>query len=646
MALIDILELKKSFEAQKILDGVDFVLEKGERVSLLGKNGSGKSTLLKIIMDEMDSDEGRIIRQNGIEIKMLAQDPKFDPNDNVMESLKKSLSELFDALKEFEATNEKLAQNHDDKELLKKSEELTLFLEHHSAWNLEDKIERIVRQLRLEEFRTQRTVTLSGGEQRRVALASLLLQKPDILLLDEPTNHLDVYMVEFLEELILSENYTMIFISHDRYFIDRIATRCVEIDGGKMKSFKGGYESYLGQKTKMLENLKTEHDNLLRILKQEENWYQRGVSGRRKRNEGRKRKLLDLREQSKKNPSAIRKMRVELEREKRNWNGGSAQNKQKELFWLENVSLSLGGKQILRDFTTRILQKDRIAIVGPNGSGKSTLLRLLRGELKADGGSVRAGEFDVGYFDQTKALLDDTKDILDTFCPNGGDRVEVQGKNMHVYGYLKNFLFPKEFLDKKIAILSGGEKSRVALALLFSKKVDCLILDEPTNDLDIPTINILEEYIQNFEGSVIFVSHDRYFVDKLASKLFIFAGNGEIEESHQSYSEYLEIERELKELDDMEKVSMGPVRQKEEKPKKEAKKLSFKEKNEYEKLPQEIEFLESEIKRLTNALGDPEIYQKEGIAKLSAELADAEDNLEAKMERFFELEEKIEGFGE
>jgi len=646
MALIDILELKKSFEAQKILDGVDFVLEKGERVSLLGKNGSGKSTLLKIIMDEMDSDEGRIIRQNGVEIKMLAQDPKFDPDDNVMESLKKSLSELFDALKEFETTNEKLAQNHDDKELLKKSEELTLFLEHHSAWNLEDKIERIVRQLKLEEFRTQRTVTLSGGEQRRVALASLLLQKPDILLLDEPTNHLDVYMVEFLEELILSENYTMIFISHDRYFIDRIATRCVEIDGGKMKSFKGGYESYLGQKTKMLENLKTEHDNLLRILKQEENWYQRGVSGRRKRNEGRKRKLLDLREQSKKNPSAIRKMRVELEREKRNWNGGSAQNKQKELFWLENVSLSLGGKQILRDFTTRILQKDRIAIVGPNGSGKSTLLRLLRGELKADGGSVRAGEFDVGYFDQTKALLDDTKDILDTFCPNGGDRVEVQGRNMHVYGYLKSFLFPKEFLDKKIAILSGGEKSRVALALLFSKKVDCLILDEPTNDLDIPTINILEEYIQNFEGSVIFVSHDRYFVDKLASKLFIFAGNGEIEESHQSYSEYLEIERELKELDDMEKVSAEPVRQKEEKPKKEPKKLSFKEKNEYEKLPQEIEFLESEIKRLTNALGDPEIYQKEGIAKLSAELTDAEGNLEAKMERFFELEEKIEGFGE
>ncbi len=646
MALIDILELKKSFEAQKILDGVDFVLEKGERVSLLGKNGSGKSTLLKIIMDEMDSDEGRIIRQNGVEIKMLAQDPKFDPNDNVMESLKKSLSELFDALREFETTNEKLAQKHDDKELLKKSEELTLFLEHHSAWNLEDKIERIVRQLKLEEFRTKRTVTLSGGEQRRVALASLLLQKPDILLLDEPTNHLDVYMVEFLEELILSENYTMIFISHDRYFIDRIATRCVEIDGGKMKSFKGGYESYLGQKTKMLENLKTEHDNLLRILKQEENWYQRGVSGRRKRNEGRKRKLLDLREQSKKNPSAIRKMRVELEREKRNWNGGSAQNKQKELFWLENVSLSLGGKQILRDFTTRILQKDRIAIVGPNGSGKSTLLRLLRGELKADGGSVRAGEFDVGYFDQTKALLDDNKDILDTFCPNGGDRVEVQGRNMHVYGYLKNFLFPKEFLDKKIAILSGGEKSRVALALLFSKKVDCLILDEPTNDLDIPTINILEEYIQNFEGSVIFVSHDRYFVDKLASKLFIFSGNGEIEESHQSYSEYLEIERELKELDDMEKVSVEPVRQKEEKPKKEAKKLSFKEKNDYEKLPQEIEFLESEIKRLTNALGDPEIYQKEGIAKLSAELTDAEGNLEAKMERFFELEEKIEGFGE
>ncbi len=642
MALIDLSELKKSFEAQKILDGVDFVLEKGERVSLLGKNGSGKSTLLKIITGEMDADEGRIIRQNGVEIKMLAQDPKFDPNDTVMESLKKSLQELFDALKEFDDVTQMLSQNHEDKELLKKSEELTHFLEHHSAWNLEDKIERIVKQLRLEEFREQYTVTLSGGEQRRVALASLLLQKPDILLLDEPTNHLDVYMVEFLEELILSENYTMIFISHDRYFIDRIATRCIEIDDAKLKSFRGGYAEYLSQKTRMLENLKTEHENLLRILKQEENWYQRGVSGRRKRNEGRKRKLLDIREQAKKNPSAIKKMRVELEREKRNWNGGSAQNRQKELFWLENVSLSLGGKQIIKDFTARILQKDRIAIVGPNGSGKSTLLRVLRGELKIDSGSVRVGDFAVGYFDQTKSELDDSKDILDTFCPNGGDRVDVQGKNMHVYGYLKNFLFPKEFLDKRIAILSGGEKSRVALALLFAKKVDCLILDEPTNDLDIPTINILEEYIQNFEGSVIFVSHDRYFVDKLASKLYIFGG-GEIEESHQSYSEYLEIEKELRELDDMEKTSNEPVRQKEEKPKKEVKKLSFKEKNEYESLPKEIEALEDEIKRLTNALGDPEIYQKEGISKLSEALSTAEATLELKMGRFFEIEEKIEG---
>ncbi len=645
MALIDLFEIKKSYEAQKILDGVDFVLEKGERVSLIGKNGSGKSTLLKIITGETEADEGRIIRQNGIEIKMLAQDPKFDVADTVMESLKKSLQGLFDALKEFDDVTAGLAQNHEDKELLKRSEELTLFLEHHSAWNLEDKIERIVRQLRLEEFREQRTVTLSGGEQRRVALASLLLQKPDVLLLDEPTNHLDVYMVEFLEELILSEGYTMIFISHDRYFIDRIATRCVEIDDAKMKSFRGGYAEYLSQKARMLENLKTEHENLLRLLKQEENWYQRGVSGRRKRNEGRKRKLLDLREQAKKNPSAIRKMRVELEREKRNWNGGSAQNRQKELFWLENVSLTLGGKQIIKDFTARILQKDRIAIVGPNGSGKSTLLRLLRGELKADSGTIRVGDFATGYFDQSKESLDDSKDILDTFCPNGGDRVEVQGKNMHVYGYLKNFLFPKEFLDKKIAILSGGEKSRVALALLFAKKVDCLILDEPTNDLDIPTINILEEYIQNFEGSVIFVSHDRYFVDKLASKLYIFGG-GHIEESYQSYSEYLEIEKELKELDDMEVGAKEVEKPKEEKVKKEAKKLSFKEKNDYEKLPLEIEKLEAEIKRLNHALGDPEIYQKEGISKLSAELDAATADLEVKMERYFELEEKMEGFKE
>lgn len=645
MALIDLFEIKKSFEAQKILDGVDFVLEKGERVALIGKNGSGKSTLLKIITGEIEADEGRVICQNGIEIKMLSQEPKFDPNDTVMESLKKSLKELFDALQEFDDVTAALAQNHEDRDLLKRSEELTLFLEHHSAWNLEDKIERIVERLKLDEFRHQLTVTLSGGEQRRVALASLLLQKPDILLLDEPTNHLDVYMVEFLEELILSENYTMIFISHDRYFIDRIATRCVEIDDAKLRSFRGGYESYLSGKAELLENMRTQHENLLRLLKQEEHWYQRGVSARRKRNEGRKRRLLELREQAKKNPSAIRKMRLELERERKNWNGGSAGNRQKELFWLENVSLSLGGKEIIRDFSARILQKDRIAIVGPNGSGKSTLLKLLRGELKVDSGTIRVGDFAIGYFDQSKAMLDESKDILETFCPNGGDRVEVQGKNMHVFGYLKNFLFPKEFLDKKIGILSGGEKSRVALALLFAKKADCLILDEPTNDLDIPTINILEEYIQNFEGSVIFVSHDRYFVDKLASKLFIFEGNGRIEESYQSYSEYLEIEKELRELDTMDGVSAQPKKQKEEKSKKETKKLSYKEKIEYESLPKEIEALEAEIKRLTNALGDPQIYQKEGISNLSSQLEAAERNLEIKMERFFEIEEKIEGFG-
>lgn len=643
MALIDLFQIKKNYEAQKILDGVDFVLEAGERVSLIGKNGSGKSTLLKIITGETDADDGKIIRQNGIEIKMLAQDPKFDPDDTVIESLKKSLKELFGALKEFDEVNVALSVNPTDLELLKRSEELTLFLDHHSAWNLEDKIERIVGQLKLSEFREQLTVTLSGGEQRRVALASLLLQKPDVLLLDEPTNHLDVYMVEFLEELILSENYTLIFISHDRYFIDRIATRCVEIDEAKLRNFKGGYESYLSQKARILENLKTEHENLLRLLKQEENWYQRGVSARRKRNEGRKRKLLDLRDQAKKNPSAIRKMRVELERERKNWNGGSAANRQKELFWLENVSLSFGGKPIIKDFTARILQKDRIAIVGPNGSGKSTLLRLLRGELKQDQGTIRVGDFAVGYFDQTKSGLNDSKDILETFCPNGGDRVDVQGKNMHVYGYLKNFLFPKEFLDKKIGILSGGEKSRVALALLFSKKVDCLILDEPTNDLDIPTINILEEYIQNFEGSVIFVSHDRYFVDKLASKLYIFGG-GNIEESHQSYSEYLEIEKELRELDTMEEAAKEPQKPKEEKPKSAPKKLSFKEKNEYDTLPKEIEALEEEIKNLKIALSDPELYQKVGIVKLSEELSDKEALLEVKVERYFEIEAKIEGF--
>ena len=343
----------------------------------------------------------------------------------------------------------------------------------------------------------------------------------------------------------------------------------------------------------------------------------------------------------------VKKLKLELEREKHNFNGEKIINKQKMLFEMYNIHKKLGTKLLIKDFSTRILQKDRIAIVGKNGAGKSTLLKILLGDMSVDSGNFDKGEFKVGYFDQQRMMLDDNKNLIETFCPNGGDRVDVKGKNLHVFGYLKDFLFPKEDLNKKIGILSGGEKNRVALALLFSQEVDCLILDEPTNDLDIPTINILEEYIQSFGGAVIFVSHDRYFVDKIAQKLYVFKGEGIIEESYQSYSEYLEIEKEIKELESMEATQEVPWIEKEEPKVQKAKeslptKLSYKEQRALETLPVEIQALEDEISSIKKCLEDPECYQQIGLAKLSQNLEEKEALLEPMIEMLLEIEEKAE----
>ncbi|MDD2838124.1 MAG: ABC-F family ATP-binding cassette domain-containing protein, partial [Sulfuricurvum sp.] len=552
MALVDLLNVSKHYEAQKILENVNFHIDEGERIVIVGKNGSGKSTLMKIVAGVLDADEGERINRQGIEIKMLSQVPKFEPGHNVREAIEAGLGELKSAKVRFDEISLLLAEQYDNAALLDEQARLTNFLDHHNAWNLDDKIERVMHHFMLKEYEEKRVDLLSGGEQRRVALASLLLQKPDILLLDEPTNHLDVYMVEFLEELILKERFTLLFISHDRYFIDQVATKTIEVEDCSLREFTGGYSNYLEQKQELLRTMAQQHENLLKLLKAENEWLRRGVKARLKRNEGRKQRVLQLREDAKNNPSKIRKMKLELEREAKHFNRSDGVNRQKMLFEVEHLGLKLGDKTLIKDFSTRILQKDVIAVVGPNGSGKSTLLKALLGRLQPTNGIIKMGELTIGYFDQHREMLNDNLNLIETFCPHGGDRVDVMGQDYHVYGYLKNFLFPREFLDKKVGVLSGGEKNRVALALLFTKKVDCLILDEPTNDLDIPTINILEEKLQSFPGAVILVSHDRYFVDKIAKKLFIFKGDGTIEESYKPYSEYLEDEKEFREMDAME----------------------------------------------------------------------------------------------
>lgn len=639
MALIDLLNISKHYDTQIILESVNFHIDEGERVVIIGKNGSGKSTLMKIVDGSLEADSGERITRQNLEIKMLSQKPQFADGLNVREAIESSLVELNSAKARCDEISLLLADEFENRALLNEQDELSKYIEHHNAWNLDDKINRVIEHFKLKEYEDKPFALLSGGEQRRVALASLLLQKPDVLLLDEPTNHLDVYMVEFLEDLLLKERFTLVFISHDRYFIDRVATRSIEVEDGNLREYRGGYSSYLTQKEEYLKTLQKQHENLLDLLKRENEWFARGVKARLKRNEGRKERLMSLREEAKTNPSKIKKISLELQREAKNFNRDKSINKQKMLFEVENLGITLGNKTLLKNFTTRILQKDIIAIVGPNGSGKSTLLKTLLGRINPTSGTIKRGEFSIGYFDQHREMLDDDKNLIETFCPLGGDRVSVRGKDMHVYGYLKSFLFPKEYLDKKIGILSGGEKNRIALALLFSKNVDVLILDEPTNDLDIPTINVLEEQLSSFSGAIIIVSHDRYFVDKIAKKLFIFKDDATIEESYQPYSEYLELEKELQTLEDMSKeVEIKPK----ERVKQSVLKLTYKEKIALEKLPLELEELEKELDEKKRCLADPKCYENIGIAKLAEELATLNELYEQKSEELLTIELKAE----
>ncbi len=638
MALIDLFNIKKQYDIKLLLNDVDFHLNEGERVTIVGQNGCGKSTLMKIIIGEEEPTEGKRVVNNAVHIEMLSQQPHFEPDLSVREAILNELTELKKAKDEYELLSLKVVDDFENTELLKKLDKVSSFLDHHNAWNLDDKIERVMQEFKLKAYENRPVISLSGGEQRRVALASLILKKPDVLLLDEPTNHLDVYMVEFLEEILLKENFTLLFISHDRHFIDTIATRVIEVDNQELVSYTGGYMNYLEQKEARMHAMKKGHENLLRLLKQEEAWLGKGVKAREKRNQGRKKRVFELRDEAKKNPTLIRKMMVELEREKKHFNRDEGVSRKKMLFDIENMSYAVPGKKLIEGLTTRILQKDKIAIVGINGAGKSTLLKLMLGRIKPDSGVIKQGDFALGYFDQHREMLDNDKTLIETFCPDGGDQIDVQGTVFHVYGYLKSFLFPKEFLDKKVGMLSGGEKNRVALALLLAKKVDCLILDEPTNDLDIQTINILEEKLINFPGAILFVSHDRYFIDKIASKLFIFKGNGVVEESYQTYTEYLSIEKELKELDDLDKEFKTTVAKKESKPKeKKQKKLSYKEQQDFDKLPDEIEALEEEIDTLNACLQDPKCYQEKGLTAITEELALLEEKYEEKSDRYLEV---------
>lgn len=640
MALIDLIDVSKKFGANEILNSVSLSVNENEKIAIIGKNGSGKSTLMKIISGEVAADSGRRIVQNLISVEMLAQNPNFNATFSVRDALNNELKEIFNAISDYEKSGVLLANEPENKEILKEQERLLKFIEAKDGWNIEHKIERILQEFKLKEYENRPICSLSGGEIRRVALGALILKKPDVLLLDEPTNHLDVYMVKFLEDMLKSSNQSIVFISHDRYFIDALATRCVEVEDASLKNFEGGYANYLTKKEEILASLAKSHETLLKQLKAEEEWLRRGVKARLKRNEGRKERVLAMREEAKKNPGVIRRVRLELERASKNFNQVQSQNRKKMLFEFKNLGKIIDGKVLFEKFDARVLQGERIAIVGRNGSGKSTLLKILLGLEKPSSGEIKRGEVSIGYFDQARNVLDDDKSLIETFCPNGGDHVLVRGRNMHVYGYLKNFLFPKEFLDKKIGVLSGGEKNRVALAMLFTKTYDVLVLDEPTNDLDIATINILEDYLQSFEGAILLVSHDRYFVDKMANKLWAFEGT-KINVLHEEYSVYLELEDEMKELDKFEKELTNSQNEAKQKSKSGAK-LSYKQTQILNTYPDKISALEARVAELNEGLSDPKIYQEVGLTKLYEELEKAKAELESLENDYFEVLEIAE----
>ncbi len=648
MALVGLFNIAKNYDVKQLLKGVDFQLNEGERVAIVGQNGCGKSTLMKILAGDVEADEGQRVAERSVIIDSLDQSPRFVEGLNVRDAIEHELTDLKEAKERYEKLTILLSEDFENKKLLEEHARVTNYLDHHNAWNLDDKVERVLQEFKLKEYEYQDVNLLSGGEQRRVALASLILKKPDVLLLDEPTNHLDVYMVEFLEEILLKEKFTLLIISHDRHFINSIVTRIVEVENMNIVSYEGGYDNYLVLKEERMKSMAKTHNTLVKFLKKEEEWLSRGVKARLTRNQGRKARVFELREKAKKDPTLIRKMQIDLEREKKSFNRGEEKgaNRKKMLFDIEDLYFSIGGKDLIQGFTTRILQRDRIAIVGHNGSGKSTLLKLLLGRLKPNKGVIDVGDFKIGYFDQHREMLDDNKNILDTFCPDGGDIVDVMGRNMHVFAYMKSFLFPEEYMMKKVGMLSGGEKNRVALALLFTKKVDCLILDEPTNDLDIQTINILEEKLLNFPGALIFVSHDRYFVDKIATKLIVFKGKGVVEESFQEYSEYLEIEKNINELYELEREVKTVNKKPKEEPQKEKKqtKLSYKDQRDLERLPDLIEALEAKIEEINACLYHPACYEEKGLVNVADELKKVEAEYEEVSERYLEvleLEEEL-----
>ncbi|RSO17965.1 ATP-binding cassette domain-containing protein [Acinetobacter pittii] len=635
MAYITLRDVQLAFGGPALLDGANFNLERGERVCLIGRNGEGKSTLLKLIEGSLLPDSGEVSIQNGLTVSMLAQDVPMD-SGKVADIVADGAGEAAEVLRAYhEATD---ACMLGDMEACDRMGNLQHKLDQLDGWALENKVNALLSKMGLDP--NADLADLSGGRKRRVLLARALLTQPDVLLLDEPTNHLDVESIEWLEKFLLDQNnLTLLFISHDRSFVDSIATRIVELDRGILRGYEGNYSRYLELKAQQMEAEEKQNALFDKKLAEEEAWIRQGIKARRTRNEGRVRALKALREESKARRSQQGK--VSMATQEANRSG-------KLVFDIEHLSVSYDDKPLIKDFSTLVMRGDRIGLVGDNGVGKTTLIKAILGEIE-HGGSVKTGtQLEVAYFDQLRNALDLEKTVMANVS-EGSDFVDVNGNRRHIYSYLQDFLFSPERARTPVKALSGGERNRILLAKLLLKPSNLIVMDEPTNDLDMVTLELLEEMLSEYKGTLLLISHDRAFMDNVVTSTWVFDGKGNIAEYIGGYQDYLLQRPDDKVVDQKSDVKKAQAKAEAEKAAAQSNvkkvKLSYKDQRELEQLPAEIEKLEVEQAELSDKLADGSwfVSNADEATKASQRLAEIEVVLLEKLERWDELEQMSKG---
>ena len=621
-----------------LLDQAAFQLDAGERVGLIGRNGAGKSSLLKILAGVQKPDDGQLVLQNGLKTVYVPQESFFDPQATVFDAVSEGLGGLRDVLRRYHAVLAELEKQPENAELTAETNALQNQIEAQNGWQFDAAVRQTIGELGLPENET--IANLSGGQKKRVALAQAWVQKPDILLLDEPTNHLDIDAIIWLENLLRGFSGSLIVITHDRRFLDNIATRIVELDRGILRSYPGSFARYSEKKAEELA-VEAEHNRLFdKFHAQEEAWIRKGIEARRTRNEGRVRRLEELRRQR----AARRERQGQV-----SFRLDAGEKSGKIIAELEHASFDYGGKPIMCDFSAVIQRGDKIGLIGANGIGKTTFLKLILGELSPTSGKIRLGsKQETAYFDQFRSALNENDTVFYTLG-QGNDYVEISGKKRHVMGYLEDFLFHPARAQSPVSSLSGGERNRLLLAKLFTRPANILVLDEPTNDLDIDTQELLEELLRDYDGTVFLVSHDRTFLDNVVTQSIVFEGEGRLKEYVGGYQDYLDT----KAREQTFQAATPAKSATEDAPAKSAKpkanrtvKLSYKEQRELDALPDEIAALETEQNELAAQLSDPEVFRDyEKAAALQQRAEAVENELMEKLERWEELEAKQGGAG-